>query len=119
MSGLTVLILTCLALCSGMCAQHIPWRALEAHIRAQEKAKFMLEVVGPKADVAELPSIATRIAAIKFYTHQHMTRMCLYSCASCCLGPSWLPGHSCAPRVCLHNSLPHQSKFRKRPRRAP
>ena len=32
-----------------MCAQHIPWRASEALIKAQEKVKFVLEVVGPNA----------------------------------------------------------------------
>ena len=56
MSGLTVLILNCLTLCSGMCAQHIPWRAFEALTKAQEKVEFVLEVVGPDADVAQLPS---------------------------------------------------------------
>ena len=40
MSGLTVLILNCLALCSGMCSQHIPWRACEALTEAQEKVEF-------------------------------------------------------------------------------
>ena len=62
MSGLTVLILNCQALFSGMCAQHIPWRAFKAltgmcaqHIpwrafkaftKAQEKVRFVLEEVG-------------------------------------------------------------------------
>ena len=75
MSGLTVVILNCVALCSGMCAQHIPWRAFGALTKAQEKVKFILEVVGPNAlqrvatrcnaDVVELASIATRIAVTK------------------------------------------------------
>ena len=46
MSGLTVLILNCQALFSGMCAQRIAWRAFKALTKAQEKVRFVLEVVG-------------------------------------------------------------------------
>ena len=121
MSGLTVVILNCVALCSGMCAQHIPWRAFEALTKAQEKVKFILEVVGPNAlqRVATpmlLASIATRIAATKI---EHTPAYDSYVLIIHVLRAAWIPrGHSCAPCACLHGSLPHQSKRRKRPCRA-
>ena len=78
----------------------------------------MLEVVGPNADVAELPSIAIRIAATKIrHTPAYDSHVLMFMCFVL-LRPRVVPGHSCAPRVCLHNSLPHQSKRRKRPCRA-
>ena len=84
MSGLTVVIPNCVALCSGMCAHHIPWRAFEALTKAQEKVKFMLEVIGPNA----LQRVATPMLLScppsphasrppVSNTPQHTTRTCL------------------------------------------